>query len=47
MSVFKIFMFKYLQDLRTYYVAEHLRPQKRARSKDDLAQSMSTGEVTC
>ena len=46
MNVFNIFMLKYLWDLRTLCVVEHLRPQKRALHKDDQAQSMSTGEVT-
>ena len=45
MSVFNIFMLKYMWDLGNLCVAEHLRPQKRARNKDDLAQSMSTGKV--
>ena len=46
MSVFNIFMLKYLWDLRTLLGTEHWWPQKGARQKDDLAQSMSTGEVT-
>ena len=45
-NVFNIFMLKYLWDLRTLCVVEHLRPQKRALHKDDQAQSMSTAEVT-
>ena len=46
MSVFNMFMLKYLRDLKTLCVTEHLPPQKCVRYKNDLAQSMSTGEVT-
>ena len=46
LSVFNIFMSKYLKDLRALFIAEYLRPQERVSRKDDLAQSMSTGEMT-
>ena len=42
MSVFNIFMLKYLCDSRTLCIAEHLRPQKQANHKADLAWPMST-----
>ena len=41
-----IFMLKNLLDLRTLCFAEHLRPQKQARHKDNLAKLMCTREVT-
>ena len=43
---FNIFMLKNILDLSTLCVAEDLRPQKQARHKDNLAQSISTREVT-
>ena len=37
MSVFNIFMLKYLCDSRNLCIAEHFRPQKQANHKPDLA----------
>ena len=37
MSVFNIFMLKYLCDSRNLCIAEHLRPQKQSNHKADLA----------